>query len=57
MAKKKNKLPPLETPKESPDQTLPRGELRFPPSRMDPEGGWVGNPLEHVDPLQKKDGK
>ncbi len=58
MARSKRKIPPVtpEDPRLPLDETLPRGELHCPaPSRMDPDGGWVGNPVEHINPEQKKE--
>ena len=56
MAKKKNKIPPIQPaePGMPLDQALPRGMAHFPPSRMDPDGGWTANPLEQANPRQKK---
>lgn len=57
MTGKKNKLPPItpDQPKAPLDEALPKGEMHFPPSRMNSDGGWVGNPPEHANPLQKKE--
>ena len=35
------------------DETLPRGEMHMPPSRMDPDGGRIGDPLNEETHLKK----
>lgn len=56
MPRKKEKIPPI-TPRDPRlplDETLPRGEMHFPPSRMDPDGGWTGNPQSVKNPGREK---
>ena len=35
------------------DDTQPRNVLNFPPSRMDPDGSWTGNPIDVRDMPQQ----
>lgn len=35
------------------DDTMPPGVLNFPPSRMDPDGSWTGNPVDVRDMPQQ----